>query len=229
MSLHDLLAGPGLMVSLFIFAGGMLGHVLSYLCGLDWQKDRLAYRAGLRPGLIGAAWSILASMIPFAARASRSQPLATIACWLFHAGLILVALFLPGHEDIRRATFGWALSVGLPQPLADALTALALVGLCLLALRRTLIPEVRFLSTWKDWFILALCAASLGTGALARLHTGAVSNWLLAHMLVSECVLILAPFSRLSHMVRFFLSRGQLGMDYAVKRGGPKRGARFPW
>lgn len=229
MTLYALLAGPCLKISLFVFAGGMLGRVFWYLRGLDWQKDRVAYRTQVRRGLAGAAFSVGAWMAPFAARGSRSQPLATVACWLFHVGFILVALFLSGHEDIRRQAFGWAAFDGISPPLADVLTGLSLLGLCLLALRRALLPEVRFLSTWRDWWVLALCALVLASGALARLQTGTVSNWLLLHMVAAELLMVLAPFTRLSHMVLFFLSRGQLGMDYAVKRGGAKRGAFFPW
>ena len=41
--------------------------------------------------------------------------------------------------------------------------------------------------------------------------------------------LILAPFTKLSHIVLYFMSRGQLGMDFAIKRGGATRGPVFPW
>lgn len=233
MSLYEMLVGPCLKVCLVVFAGGMLGHVFWYVRGLDWRKDRLIYHAAGRRGLAGAIWSVFAWMTPFVARGSRSRPFAALACWSFHAGLILVAVLLPGHAAIRRQVFGYPavvdLPMSLPAPLADALTVLALTGLGLLALRRVLLPEARFLSTWRDWALLGLCGLVLGTGMLARLWTGAVSVWLLAHVILSELLLILAPFTRLSHMVLFFLSRGQLGMDYAVKRGDTRRGALFPW
>ena len=49
------------------------------------------------------------------------------------------------------------------------------------------------------------------------------------HIFAAELVLILAPFTKLSHIVLYFMSRGQLGMDYAIKRGGASRGPAFPW
>ena len=49
------------------------------------------------------------------------------------------------------------------------------------------------------------------------------------HMFSGELILILAPFTKLSHMALFFASRAQLGIDYAVKRGGASRGPAFPW
>jgi nitrate reductase gamma subunit len=44
----------------------------------------------------------------------------------------------------------------------------------------------------------------------------------MAHIICGEIMLIAIPFTKLSHMVMFFLSRGQLGMDYGIKRGGMK-------
>ncbi len=35
-------------------------------------------------------------------------------------------------------------------------------------------------------------------------------------------MLIAIPFTKLSHLVLFFCSRVQLGMDYGIKRGGMK-------
>ena len=58
------------------------------------------------------------------------------------------------------------------------------------------------------------------TGLLARYHVGDYSFWLSLHILFGEALLILAPFTKLSHIVLFFMSRAQLGMDYGIKRGG---------
>jgi hypothetical protein len=43
----------------------------------------------------------------------------------------------------------------------------------------------------------------------------------------AEILLIIIPFTKLNHIVGFFLSRGQLGMDFGIKRGGEKRD--FAW
>ena len=52
---------------------------------------------------------------------------------------------------------------------------------------------------------------------------------MLVHVLTGELFLILAPFTKLSHIALFFMSRAQIGMDYAIKRGGAARGGAFPW
>jgi len=42
-------------------------------------------------------------------------------------------------------------------------------------------------------------------------------------------MLIAVPFTKLSHFVLFFMSRGQIGMDFGIKRGGMKNPKGFAW
>jgi len=204
--------------------------------GLGWRRDRLAYRAMPAQAALGAAWSLWAWLLPFGNRSSRSHPWLTLASVAFHGSLILLAIAQPGHAALRRIHSG-AIWFALPQTASDALAVAALGALAILAGRRLLSPALRFLTTWRDWLLIVLCALMLGSGLLAGLDSGGrflerlpqVSPWLVVHMGVSELFLILAPFTFLAHMVFFFLSRIQLGIDFAVKRGGRKRGAAFPW
>jgi nitrate reductase gamma subunit len=75
--------------------------------------------------------------------------------------------------------------------------------------------------------ILALATSPFVTGLLARYEVGNYSFWLLAHILSGELLLVAIPFTKLSHIVLFFATRAQLGMDYAIKRGGKK--AHIAW
>jgi nitrate reductase gamma subunit len=99
----------------------------------------------------------------------------------------------------------------------------------MLLARRITLPQVRFLTDRKDIAILALCLFTLATGLIARFDLFAYDFILGLHMLSGEVILVLAPFTKLSHMALFFASRAQLGIDYAVKRGGASRGPAFPW
>jgi len=105
---------------------------------------------------------------------------------------------------------------------ADILTWAVVGSAVCLALRRVALPEVRILTTSYDFFILLLSVAPFVTGLLARYEIGSYSFWLVLHILCGEALLILAPFTKLSHIVLFFASRAQLGMDYGIKRGGMK-------
>ena len=179
-------------------------------------------------GMKGGVHSFCAWLVPFGTHGWRVQPFYTVCFFLLHFGAVLVPLFLTGHTVIFENNFGFSLPA-LPQFPADALTVLALCGLILIALRRIALPEVRILTTRNDWGILALVVLPFITGGIARLHTEQYDFWLLCHILSGELLLILAPFTRLSHIALYFASRWQLGADYSIKRGGHRRGPCFPW
>ena len=47
--LYPFITGPLLWLAFGIFFGGLIYRVVTYIRGLDWQADRVAYRA--YPGL----------------------------------------------------------------------------------------------------------------------------------------------------------------------------------
>ena len=49
----------------------------------------------------------------------------------------------------------------------------------------------------------------------------------IGHVLSGELLLILIPATKLWHVVGFFLSRGQIGADFGIKRGYKGKG--FAW
>ncbi|CAK7035997.1 MAG: hypothetical protein DELT_00566 [Desulfovibrio sp.] len=226
--MQNFLAGPGLVISLTVFFLGMTWRVAWYLRGLDWRLDRVAYKPYLKRGMKGAVQSVFAWLLPFGTHAWRKAPFFTAFTFLFHLGVILLPLFLAGHTVLMRSALGFSLPA-IPQGLADFLTVGAIIGLAGLVIRRLTLPEVRILTTRSDWAVLALAGVPLVTGFLAAMLFGGYGFWLTLHMLSGEIMLIVAPFTKLSHIVLYFMSRGQIGMDFSIKRGGEFRGPAFPW
>lgn len=225
--MYAFLAGPMFYISLAVFFGGLLVRAVLYVWGLNWQLDRVAYGMYPGAGFKGAVRSIGFWILPFGASGWRTQPFMTVAFFLFHLGAVIVPLFLMAHTLVLKELTGLfppAISGGL----ADALSWAAVLGLVMLVLRRIALPEVRILTTSYDYLILALSAAPFLTGLAARYHLGDYQFWLTLHILCGEVLLIAAPFTKLSHIVLFFMSRAQLGMDYGIKRGGMK-GTGMAW
>ncbi len=222
----NLLTGPLLVVSLLVFVVGMALRVVLYVRGLDWRLERVAYGPQMGRGLPGALASIGAWLIPGGTQGWRKQPLMAIGFFLLHIGAILLPLFLVGHTVLLENAIGISLP-SLPMGLADGLTIASIIGLGVLAVRRVIVPEARALTTCEDWLILVLTAVPFISGFLARFDPS--DFWTIVHILSGEIFLILAPFTKLSHIVLFFMSRAQIGMDFAIKRGGATRGPVFPW
>ncbi|MFO7666859.1 MAG: hypothetical protein R6V76_09595 [Desulfobacterales bacterium] len=219
--MYKFLTGPMFWLSLCICLIGMIVRFVLYFKGLSWQLDRVAYKAYPAQGFKGAVNSILKWLIPFGTYGWRKQPFMTLIFFGFHIGAVIVPLFLLGHNVFLKEKIGISF-ITLNPVLADILTWSVIVSAFFLILRRISLPEVRILTTTYDYFILFLSVAPFITGLIARYEIGNYSFWLTAHILCGEALLIAVPFTKLSHIVLFFASRAQLGMDYAIKRGGMK-------
>ena len=226
--MYQIITGPMIWLSLSVFVVGMLARIILYIRGLNWQLDRVAYGAHLPIGLKGAARSILFWLLPFGTNSWRKQPFMTVIFFIFHLGAVLVPLFLLAHNMILKDILGFSSPLTLNIGAADFLSWAVILCAVLIILRRISLPEVRIMTTAYDYFILFLAVAPFITGLLARYQTGDDPFWLAIHILCGELFLILAPFTKLSHIVLFFMSRAQLGMDFGIKRGGMK-GTNMNW
>ncbi len=222
----NILTGPLFILSLLVFTVGMIVRIVLYIKGLDWRLERVAYRPQMGRGLPGALASIGLWLIPGGTQGWRKQPLMAAGFFLLHIGAILLPFFLVGHTVLLENATGISLP-SLPMGLADFLTFMALGGLVILTVRRLVVPEAKALTTVQDWGVLVLTIVPFVSGALARFSPS--DTWTIIHILSAEIFLLVAPFTKLSHIVLFFMSRAQLGMDYAIKRGGAERGPVFPW
>lgn len=219
--MYDLLTGPGLKLSIAVCLIGLVVRGVLYIKGLHWQLDRVAYTAHPGAGIRGALRSIFFWILPFGTRSWRTQPLMTVLFFGFHIGAVCIPLFLDAHTMILKKALGISIP-SLNQAVADAMSWVVVASAGFLLLRRLVLPEVRILSGPADYLILLLSTAPFVTGLLCRYETGDYSVFLIIHILLGELLLIAIPFTRLSHILLFFLSRAQLGMDFGIKRGGMK-------
>lgn len=225
--MHDLLTGPLFWLSLGICLVGMLARLIMYFRGLSWQLDRVAYKEYPALGAKGAWRSIYKWLIPFGTYGWRTQPFIALAFFGFHIGAVLVPLCLIGHNLFLEEKLGISFFT-ISNGLADFLTWAAIFSALFLILRRLVLPEVRIMTTLYDYLILLISLAPFVTGLMARYQVGDYSFWLNMHIFCGEILLIAIPFTKLSHVVLFFASRAQLGMDFGIKRGGQK-GTKFAW
>ncbi len=225
--MYQFVTGPLLWLSFGIFFAGLTVRVVNYIRGLDWKADRVAYRAHPKEGLKGAVQSIIHWLVPFWSVGWRAKPLYTVIFFIFHVGLLITPIFLYGHAVLLKERWGinWP---SIPMGLADGLTIAVMVTIVFIAIRRIGLPEVRILTTLYDYFLLALTALPFLSGFLAVHQMGDYEFWLYVHILSSEALLIAIPLTKLSHVVGYFLSRGQLGADFGIKRAiKSKKG--FAW
>lgn len=226
--MYGFVTGPLAWLAFGIFFVGVVVRAVLYVKGLDWQMDRVAYSEHKALGMKGAVNSILSWLIPFGTRSWRFYPFFTVMVFVFHIGLLITPIFLEGHNILLKERFGFSLW-SISQSTADVLTIGMMVAALFIILRRYTLPEVRILTTWYDYMVLAIAVAPFLTGFLAAHNIGNYQFWLITHILAGEIMLIAIPFTKLSHFILFFMSRAQLGMDYGIKRGGMKRKHKLAW
>ena len=224
--MYQIITGPILWLSSAIFIIGCIVRITKYIKGLDWQADRVAYTTYMALGLKGAARSIILWLFPFGTRSWRVKPIFTIIFFLFHICLIITPIFLLAHNIILKQRFGFSLPV-LPESLSNIMTIIVIITALFIIIRRIALPEVRVITTFYDFLILAVAIAPFVTGLLAFYLAPDYDFWVIAHIISGEIMLVAIPFTKLSHFVLFFMSRAQLGMDYGIKRGGMKKS--FAW
>ena len=225
--MYQLVTGPLLWLSFAIFIIGCIVRIVRYAKGLNWQADRVAYTVHFAYGIKGAVRSIVFWLLPFGTRGWRNNPFFTFLFLMFHTGVLFTPIFLTAHNIILKERWGFSLWT-IPGAAADLLTIGVIVSAGFIVLRRIALPEVRILTTFYDYAVILVATAPFVTGFIAHHAATHYQFWLIAHILCGEIMLVAIPFTKLSHFVLFFMSRGQLGMDYGIKRGG-RKGKSFAW
>ncbi len=214
-ALYDLFAGP---LALAAFVVCLVGLVVRAVVFFSLMRREAAV-VPENPRWGWAFASILRYLLPVNTT-NRANPLATVAGFAFHAALIGGAIFLSAHVVLLEQSWGitWPTLSGL---WADALAALALAGIVVLAGRRLFDPKLKGFSEPRDLWILLLVALPPATGLAAHLLLPGYEWWMLLHVVSADILLAAIPFTKLSHALLFALSRGVTGSDFGKRRVGP--------
>jgi nitrate reductase gamma subunit len=148
----------------------------------------------------------------------RQQPVFTIMVFVFHATLLAVPLFFNAHNILWDEAFGVSLW-SMPDIGADVMTLLLLGSALFLVIRRMVRSEVRILTGAWDYVLLGLTILPFLTGFLAYHQFGPYETLLILHIIFSEILLILIPFTKLGHMILFFFTRAFIGFEMGGRRG----------
>lgn len=214
-ALYDLFAGPLALGAFVVCLVGLAVRVVVFVALL--RREAAVVPENFRWGW--AAFSVLRYLLPVNTT-NRANPLATAAGFVFHAALIGGALFLSAHVVLVEQAWGltWP---ALPDLWSDALAALALAGLMVLAGRRLLDPKLRGLTEARDLWLLLLVALPPATGLAAHLLLPGYEYWMVLHVVSADVLLAAIPFTKLSHALLFVLSRAVTGSDFGKRRVGP--------
>jgi nitrate reductase gamma subunit len=172
-----------------------------YLLG---RKANLAEARGSE--MAGGVGTMVRRTLPDPGTFKRSS-FTIITGWVFHVGLfVIIFLFVPHILVFEKATgLSWP---GLPSNIVDATTVITLIALIAVLLYRLRDPVQRLLSEFGDYLVWAVTFLPVLTGWLAFHRVGAPPPMLIAvHILSVELLMVLFPFTKLSHAFTLWIAR----------------------
>ena len=208
MDIYELVRGPFAWIALAIFILGSLYRVIFLL--LTGKKESTPnYSKGAKD----AARSVLHGLLPFGSTTMRKQPLFTIVTFLFHLCVIILPIFLLAHIVLWYESWK-ILWWSLPDMLADAMALWVMLACLYFIGRRLVVPEVKEVSRPGDVVLLIIILLTFLSGFLAYHQIGPYRPILILHVISSEVLLVILPFSKLGHMLFFYFSRAYMGAEY---------------
>jgi nitrate reductase gamma subunit len=198
--------GPGFDWALAIFVFGMLLRLFEVL-SLGKKPDLAEGRGS---GVAGGLRTIITRTLPRASVFSR-EPLRILNGYVFHLGFFVVLFFYGPHIELFETKLGisWA---GLPTGVIDAVAVVTVASLILALMLRLTSPVLKHISTLGDYIAWVVTILPVVTGYLAYHHMLLPYTQMLAfHLLSVELLLVVAPFTKLTHMFSFALSRWYQG------------------
>ncbi len=209
--------GPGLAISSIILVFGMTLRVLEIFM-LGRKKNLAELRSsGVKEGFR----TIITRFAGVDRNTTRRTMFTHITGWVFHVGLFVAIFLLTPHIEIFKSFlgFGWP---ALPTAIVDFVTVITMITLLIILFHRITNPVLRYLSVGQDYLVWALTFLPMLTGYLAYHHLFFPYTWLLGVHILSVCLLmVLFPFTKLTHAVTLFVSRwynGYMGGQKGVKQ-----------
>jgi nitrate reductase gamma subunit len=148
----------------------------------------------------------------------KTDPVMTATTFIFHIFLFLIPPFLLGHTILLDEAWGISLW-SFPESFADGLTWIPILCGAFFLSRRVFVRKVQAITTAYDYAALLITIAPFLTGTFAYHQYFDYETTIFLHIVSGEVMLITIPFTKLGHMLFFFLYRFFMGSEYSFGRG----------
>ena len=215
--MYDFIRGPLISIAFVIFILGLILQLVQFFKltnkkewvypPLETKLEKKTFKKFIMSCLVslnGTLW--------------KTDPLVTIVTSVFHVFLIGAPIFLLGHNILLDQSWGLSLW-SLPESITDVLTLVVLICVVFFLARRLFLARVRAITTLYDYVILLIAVGPFLTGYFAYHQWFNYDTVMTLHILSGEAMLITLPFTKLGHMLFFFLYRFLIGNEYSFAKG----------
>lgn len=215
----DFVQGPMISIALVIFVLGSVFQLIQFFRltrKKQWAHPPISVE--IKPQKKTAGKILFSCLSSLNGTLWKTDPLLMAITSVFHLLLIITPLFLLGHNTLIQISCGWSL-ISLPESLSDGLTLIVLgCGVYFIG-RRLFLARVRAITTLYDYVVLMIAVAPFLTGFLAYHQWFHYETVMMLHILTGFIMLISIPFTKLGHMLFFFLYRFFIVGEYSFLRG----------
>ena len=215
--MYDFIRGPLISIAFVIFILGLILQLVQFF-KLTQKKEWVYPPLEVKSEKKTVGQWIAFCLTSLNGTLWKTDPLVTIVTSVFHVFLIVVPIFLLGHNILLDQSWGLSLW-SLPEFITDILTLVILICVVFFLGRRLFLPRVRVITTAYDYVILLIAAAPFLTGYLAYRQWFNYDTVMTLHILTGEVMLMTIPFTKLGHMLFFFLYRFLIGNEYSFAKG----------
>jgi len=237
--IYQFVGGPLVWFSLIVFFAGTIHQIHRFFTLFSHKKATPNYQP---PGLkkqppIGwfsrdAIKTRLAMIKDFLAKENRTRNMALfrvtnvfgihpVMSWttlIFHVCLVLTPFYVLAHnilldEALGTCFFSWS------ETFTDGMTIVVLICGAYFLYRRLFVPRVRAITNLYDYVMLFIAIAPFLTGFLAYHQIYDYQTMVILHILAGELMLMAIPYTKLSHMIYFFLQRFFIANEYSFGKG----------
>lgn len=219
MTIYEFVQGPLALISFIIFFLGIIYKIIRFF-QLTQKVESLSKDPSIRDSL-----SKEQNPPPEIQRKARYQvsilgmnPSMAIITSVFHVLLIVTPVFLLAHNILIEQSWGISLP-SLPESYTDIFTIIILIFGVYFLFRRICLSRVRAVTSLSDYLIFLIVFVPFLTGFIAYHQFFAYKTIVILHIITSELMLICIPFTKLVHIVYFFLNRFFLKSEYSFVRG----------
>ncbi|MBW2366373.1 MAG: hypothetical protein JRH15_00660 [Deltaproteobacteria bacterium] len=219
--MYDLVRGPLVWVSFIVFMAGTVFQIIRFYT--------LSRKAGFSPHVPTIRIKKATEKTPLGRKLVtwlRSlkmtvlgvHPVTITVSTIFHICLFITPIFLLGHNELFDLSWGLSLAA-FSETVTDVLTLIFLACCAYFLLRRIFLSRVRSITSFYDYLVLAIAIAPFLTGFLAYHQIYDYRTMMIIHMLCGEIMLMAIPFTKLVHMIFFFLNRFMVVNEHTLGQG----------
>ena len=217
---HDFIQGPLIWIAVIIFVVGVVFQVIQFFT-LTKRKDPVFLGAATpsQPKGKKRCFQELTQWV-YSLRKTvwRTHTSVMVMTSLFHFFLVVTPFFVLGHNILLDRAWGIRF-LSLPEWLTDVLTVIVYICAAFFLYRRLFLARVRAITTGYDYLMLLVTLSPFLTGYLAYHQWFDYRMVIFLHILSGEVMLITIPFTKLGHMIFFFLYRFLIGSEYSFSQG----------